>query len=154
MRAGRAARAIRAAPSVPVREIPAVLAALVAATGVEIGLRTMRLPRLAKLCGAPLVEEDGVAPRQVESLGLPPRLVVRLRAVRRVMRHWPFGASCLRVALVTGQRIRAVHPVLRVGVAKDDKGVRAHAWLEVDGVSLDPSARQEYKLVERAGAKR
>ncbi|HEY0868780.1 MAG TPA: lasso peptide biosynthesis B2 protein, partial [Acidothermaceae bacterium] len=132
------------------RELPALLAAAGVAAAVEIGLRTMKLPVLARLSGTPLRDDDGTPLREADRLGLPPRLVVRMRAVRRVMRHWPFGTSCLRLALVSGQRIRSVQPVLRVGVMKDADGVRAHAWLEVDGVSLDPEARFEYAVVQAA----
>jgi Transglutaminase-like superfamily len=140
--------------SLALREIPAICAATCVALGVEIGLRTMKLPTLARLAGTPLRADDGVPAREVDRLALPPRLVVRLRAVRRVMRHWPFGQTCLRLALVSGQRIHAVRPVLRIGVAKDARGVRAHAWLEVDGVSLDPEARFEYAIVQTVAARR
>jgi hypothetical protein len=37
--------------------------------------------------------------------------------------------------------IRRLDPRLRIGVAKDNGTIRAHAWLVVDGVSLDPTAR-------------
>jgi hypothetical protein len=133
-----------------VRELPAVFAAASVAAAVEIGLRTLKLPVLARLTGTPLRNDDGTPAREADRLGLPPRLVMRMRAVRRVMRHWPFGTSCLRLALVSGQRIRSVRPVLRVGVMKDADGVRAHAWLEIDGVSLDPEARFEYDVVRAA----
>jgi Transglutaminase-like superfamily len=132
------------------RELPAIVAAVSVAAAVEVGLRTLKLPMLARLAGTPLRDDDGVVPREADRLGLPPRLVLRMRAVRRVMRHWPFGKTCLRLALVSGQRIRSVRPVLRVGVMKDADGVRAHAWLEVDGVSLDPEARFEYAVVQAA----
>jgi hypothetical protein len=133
------------------RHVPAVLAAATVALAVEIGLRTLKLPTLARLAGAPLRNDDGAAPREVDRLGLPPRLVRRMHAVRWVMRHWPFGNTCLRLALVSGQRIRSVGPVLRVGVMKDAAGVRAHAWLEIDGVSLDPEAPFEYAILQGVG---
>ncbi|MDQ1484805.1 MAG: hypothetical protein QOJ62_498 [Actinomycetota bacterium] len=132
------------------RDVPAVLAAAVVALAVEIGLRTLKLSTLAQLAGAPLRSDDGFAPG-VDRLGLPPRLARRMRAVRWVMRHWPFGQTCLRLALVSGQRIRSVGPVLRVGVMKDANGVRAHAWLEIDGVSLDPEAPFEYAILQGVG---
>jgi hypothetical protein len=134
------------------RELPAIVAAAAVACAVEIGIRTMKLPTVARLAGTPLRTDDGDPPREVDRLGLPPRLVLRMRAVRRVMRHWPFGETCLRLALVSGQRIRAVRPVLRIGVAKDADGVRAHAWLEVDGVSLDPEGSFEYAILQSAPA--
>lgn len=141
------------ARAVPLRELPAVVAAAAVAVAVEIGLHTLKLPRLARLMGTPLADDGGVPARVVDSFPMPPRLVVRLRAVRRVMRHWPFGDTCLRLALVSGQRIRRLRPLLRVGVAKDADGVRAHAWLEVDGVSLDPEAPNEFAVIERLGGR-
>jgi hypothetical protein len=134
------------------RELPAIVAAAAVACAVEIGIRTLKLPTVARLAGTPLRTDDGEPPREVDRLGLPPRLVLRMRAVRRVMRHWPFGETCLRLALVSGQRIHAVRPVLRIGVAKDADGVRAHAWLEVDGVSLDPERSFEYAILQSAAA--
>jgi hypothetical protein len=135
--------------SVSPREMPAILAAAMVAVAVEVGLRTLKLPTLARLMSTPLADDGGAPTRVVDRFPMRPRLVLRLRAVRRVMRHWPFGDTCLRLALVSGQRLRELHPLLRVGVAKDEDGVRAHAWLEVDGVSLDPKAPNDYAVVQR-----
>jgi hypothetical protein len=104
---------------------------------VEAGLRTMPLPRLARLLGAPLDVSELTAPAGRPELG--PGELRRERAALRVLRHWPWGDTCLRRALVVGGRLRRLHPVLRVGVAKMDGRVCAHAWLEIDGASLDPS---------------
>jgi hypothetical protein len=135
--------------SVPPRELPAVVAAAMVAVAVEVGLRTLKLPTLARLMSTPLADDGGAPEQVVDRYPMPPRLVLRMRAVRRVMRHWPFGDACLRLALVSGQRIRELRPLLRVGVAKGDDGVRAHAWLEVDGVSLDPEAPNAFAVVRR-----
>lgn len=117
---------------------PAVLLAAAVATGVELGLRTMTLPRLARLLGTPLDTEEAAT---TTHSGPPPGLSVgerrKVRAVRRVMRHWPFGDTCLRQALVCGQRLRRLHPTLHLGVAKIDGQIRAHAWLVIDGAVLD-----------------
>ena len=59
-------------------------------------------------------------------------------ASRRVLRHWPFGDTCLRQALVCGWLLRRLGPVLQLGVAKVDGEVRAHAWLVVGGTVVDP----------------
>lgn len=133
--------------ALPLREIPATIVAAVVASGVEVGLRALRLPTLARLAGTPLVTDHGSAPRTADTFPLSPELAQRVRAVRRVMRHWPFGDTCLRSALVSGQRIRRLHPILRIGVAKDAGGVRAHAWLEVEGISLDPTAPHAFAVV-------
>lgn len=122
------------------REIHHTVAALVVAVLVEIGLGTMGLPRLAALVGAPIAWED----QNSQADAAPPRRValsegskLRVRAARRVLRRWPFGDTCLRQALVIGQRLHKLHPQLHVGVAKLDDEVRAHAWLVIDGNILD-----------------
>ncbi|NED99597.1 lasso peptide biosynthesis B2 protein [Phytoactinopolyspora halotolerans] len=138
---------------VPVREIPAVLAAAGAAVFVEVGLRVTTLPRLARLVGTPLRLDTDAAIAEPASataagLRLPPAAIRRLRAVRRVMRHWPFGDTCLRRALVSGQLLRGSHPELRVGVAKIDGKIQAHAWLEIGGTSLDPGGAAAHLPLE------
>lgn len=123
--------------AVPAREWPLVVAAAVVAVGVEAGLRLAPLPRLAGLLGAPLAV-DVPDPAVHARLRLSPSDRRRVRAARRVLRHWPFGDTCLRQALVMGRLVRHLHPTLRVGVARIDGEVRAHAWLDIDGALLDP----------------
>ncbi len=36
--------------------------------------------------------------------------------------------------------MRRLDPVLRIGVAKHEGEVKAHAWLEIGGLSLDPGS--------------
>lgn len=109
---------------------------------VEIGLRVTTLPRLAKLLGVPLVTDGGAGLPQMsadsERVVLPAVARRRIRATRTVMRHWPLGDTCLRQALVSGQRIRRLNPNLHVGVAKVGSEVRAHAWLTVGDTVIDP----------------
>lgn len=141
--------AVAVARAVPAREWPGVLMAAAVAVIVEIGLRTMTLPRLAKLLGVPLRLDDGDAVMPEPGvLRARPWVRRRLRATRRVMRHWPFGDTCLRRALVSGHRLRRLHPALRVGVAKIDGRIQAHAWLELNGVSLDPAGAAAYRTLE------
>jgi hypothetical protein len=143
---------------VPIREWPALLAALGVASAVEIGLRTMPLPTLARRLGVPLALEGQEAPEPVE-LGrtpggrpaLPDDVLLRLNAAARVMRHWPFGDTCLRSALVSGRRMRELRPALRVGVTKDAGTIKAHAWLEVSGMSLDPLAPLAFDVMSAIG---
>lgn len=133
----------RSRPSL--RSLPSEAYHTVAALGVtvlvEIGLRTLSLPRLAALVGAPIAWEDpgeqagGETATSRVILSRDARL--RVRAARRVLRRWPFGDTCLRQALVIGQRLRRLHPQLHVGVAKLDGEVRAHAWLVIEGSILD-----------------
>ena len=78
---------------------------------------------------------------------------LRLRAARIVMRRWPFGAQgpCLRQALVAGRMVRHRRPRIAFGATRDAHGTRAHAWLLVEGVALDPDAARWTPLL-RPGA--
>jgi hypothetical protein len=126
----------------PLREWPAVVAAASVVVVVEVGLRALGLSRLSQLLGVRLGldDEPAVLPSAETVLELPPRAWRQLRATRRVMRHWPFGDTCLRRAMVSGQRLRRLQPTLRIGVAKLNGEFQAHAWLEIGGASLDPGA--------------
>lgn len=138
---------------VPWREWPDIVAAFGVMVGVEIGLRTVGLPRLARLMGTRLALDGDAATRQVQRGDLPEWAWRRLAASRRVVRHWPFGDTCLRVALVCGRRLRTLEPVLRVGVRKEDGELKAHAWLDVRGTSLDPWAAQDYAVMTPVAAR-
>jgi hypothetical protein len=129
------------------RTAAAVLLALV----VEVGLKTLTLPRLSGLLGVPL--ETG-AQRQVEvadPVVVPHWARRRLAATRRALKHWPFGDSCLRLALVGGFLVRRLDPALRIGVAKHEGEIKAHAWLEIGGLSLDPGS-VDFAPVESIGS--
>ena len=114
--------------------------AFVLAAVVEVGLRTMRLPRLSALLGVPLDTAPAQQGTRTEPVIVPRWARRRLRAARRALKHWPFGDSCLRVALVGGFLVRRLDPALRIGVARHDGAVKAHAWLEIEGLSLDPGS--------------
>ncbi|NLE99105.1 MAG: lasso peptide biosynthesis B2 protein, partial [Propionibacterium sp.] len=120
-------------------EMPATLAALVVACVVEVGLRATKLQRLARFLGTPLALGDtSPGSTAARRAALPASATRQVSATRRVLRHWPFGDTCLRQALISGQRLRRLGPELHVGVAKIDGEIRAHAWLEIDGAILDP----------------
>lgn len=142
--------------AVPPREWPSVWAATVIAATVEVGLRVARLPRLAAWLGAPLglEQESPLMPAGGATARLSATERRRLRAAWRVLRHWPFGDTCLRRALVGGHVLRRRKPVLRVGVAKVEGRIQAHAWLEIDGVSLDPVGAATYRTFEALGGTR
>jgi hypothetical protein len=55
--------------------------------------------------------------------------------VRVAGRHAPGRVTCLEEALVLAWMLRreGVDATVRIGVARDDRGLRAHAWLEYDG---------------------
>lgn len=124
--------------AVPLGEWPHILSAAIVAAGVEVGVRALPLPRLAKLLGVRLDSEGSPAVGDRPCAQPSTRARRRLQATYRVLRHWPFGGTCLRQALVLGQRLRRLDPVLHVGVAKVEGDVRAHAWLEIDGAVVDP----------------
>ncbi|MCB1282075.1 MAG: lasso peptide biosynthesis B2 protein [Salinibacterium sp.] len=138
----------RQLPQIPLAEWPELFACLGIATVIEIGLRFITLPRLAALVGAPLsipdpggaaAETTGVrADEPQQPSTLPESAQRQVQATMRILRHWPFGDTCLRQALISGQRMRRLGPRLHVGVAKVDGEVKAHAWLVVKGGVVDP----------------
>lgn len=114
----------------------------VIACAVEVGLRTMPLPALARRIGAPLAVQDPgqeppTAPGQ-PPVKLTPRQRRQVRTALRMLNRWPFGDTCLRQALVCGRLLRDLSPALHVGVAKAEGEVRAHAWLIMGNSILDP----------------
>jgi hypothetical protein len=128
-----------------------LLPVIVVACGVEIGLRTLDLRRLARFAGVSL----DLAPPDPKTAELRIHDVdrARVRAVHVVMRRWPWGARgpCLRRALVAGRMLRHRHPRLVLGAGRDARGTMAHAWLLVDGVALDPGVARWTPLTN-AGA--
>ncbi|MGN0065019.1 MAG: lasso peptide biosynthesis B2 protein [Nocardioides sp.] len=125
-------------------------AALALAVVVEVGLRTLRLPRLSAILGVPLDTLPATTMERTEPVVVPRWARRRLAATRRALKYWPFGDSCLRLALVGGCLVRRLDPTLRIGVAKHDGEIKAHAWLEIEGLSLDPGAA-DFAPVERVG---
>ena len=129
----------RTAPRIRPVDVPGLCAVVVVAVAVEVGLRTTTLPRLAGLLGAPLATDGfGTYVAPTEAVPLPRWAARRVETSRRVLRHWPFGDTCLRQALVCGWLLRRLGPVLQLGVAKVEGDVRAHAWLVVGGSVIDP----------------
>ncbi len=114
---------------------PFVLRVAATAAAVELAVRTLPLPAVSRFAGVPLA----VGPERPGDAwaAIPDRDRRRAELALRVLRGRPFRATCLRRALVLGVLLRRHHPALRVGVAKAAGTVAAHAWLEVDGVSLD-----------------
>lgn len=130
------------------RDRAEVISALVTAVVIEVGLRSIRLPDLAQRLGVPY----DASPQRVDEClpcRLPPWAERRLHLSNRVMDRWPFGGTCLRRSLLVGSRLRELHPLLRIGVSRDE-GLRAHAWIDIDGKSLDPAASL-YSVLEEVG---
>ena len=145
-------------PRVRPADVPRLCGALACALVVEVGLRTTTLPRLARALGTPLAVDGAHAYAEPgHARSLPAAALLRLEAARRVLRHWPFGDTCLRQALVCGWLVRHLGPQLQLGVARVDGEVRAHAWLVVGGAVVDPRrAVSSYQPLgpARAGAAR
>lgn len=126
------------------RDWPTVLVTVAVAFGVEVGLRTIRLPILARLVGAPLSAAATEPSRPPAELDLPADAIRRVQIGARILRYWPFDEKCLRRSLVCGWHIRRLEPRLVVGVAVVNGEIKAHAWLTVHGVSLDPSGSASF----------
>ena len=138
-------RGIGRAVRLPWRDLAESVVVVVVAALVELGVHTMRLPRLAQLAGAPLDLGHGV-PAPMDD-PLPHWALRRLDIVNAVMRHWPLNNMCLRRSLVAGHRLRKLHPTLRVGVSRDGRVLQAHAWLEIDGRYFDAGASSYQTVV-------
>ena len=127
--------------------------AVILACLLEVRLRRRGLRDTARWCGVSLKadgsDEVGVTEGAIE---LTPVERLRVRAVRRVMRHWRFAAGpCLREALLTGRALRRLRPELVIGVASDEHGVRAHAWLDVAGRAV--GGRDDYLQLRGPGGR-
>ena len=130
------ARQLRA---VPLRAWPTLVATAAVAGVFEIGLRSLSLPRLARLAGMRLGTQPTRAadPLRTATELLTPEQRRRIWATERLYAVWPFGDTCLRRALVLGHHLRDQRPVLRIGVtAEKCEPVAAHAWVETTDVTL------------------
>jgi hypothetical protein len=122
-----------------------MLAAFVVLGRTEWLLRRSALPEVAARVGV-RYDPAGYASssRGISAAPDPPVLrrweSRRVWATRQVSRVWPFGDTCLRRALVEGQRLRHRRPSLVLGVRTMAGETVLHAWLEIDGHSLDSSA--------------
>jgi Transglutaminase-like superfamily len=130
--------------NVTLRSWPTLVHLGIAMVVIEGGLRLVRLPHLARGVGVPLslTGRGGDAEGQLR-LSRPE--IDRLDLARRLIRRWPTEATCLRRSLLAGHVLRRRHPILRIGVAKVNGRVAAHAWLEIEGVCLDPSGAAQFE---------
>jgi hypothetical protein len=106
---------------------------------VEVGLRASSLPRILKVLrvnGEFEVQQRG-SPMEDS---LPSWALRRIELARLALRWAPTRSTCLRIALVSASRLRRLDPKVRIGVARGEEGILAHAWLEIDGRYFDPSA--------------
>lgn len=112
-----------------------LLAVVILACAAEVAVPLVPLPRLASLLGIALIDPDHPNDelRQTSSSRDRGMIAKRARIVDLLYRQWPRKRSCLRRALVLGYRIRKSRPTLLIGVAREEGGIRAHAWIEVGG---------------------
>jgi hypothetical protein len=107
------------------------------------------LPRTCQRLGITL-DLSSAAPPSTTPAVLPRRMRTPIRACCIAVRHWPAGDTCLRRCLLIGHRLRALGPVLRIGVRRLPSGeFSAHSWLEIDGHTLDAAAA-DYQTLGRA----
>lgn len=120
-------RMARSVSAVPWKRRMSLLRTALVMSLIEIGLRTMPLPRVAAMAGArfggPPGKPRGRDPRKADPDSI--------WAATVILRHWPH-ATCLRESLLFAHLLREKRPILRIGVAAT-KPMRAHAWLEVEG---------------------
>ena len=104
--------------------------------------------------------------RMVERLSLnpPPRAATEadLAYARRLAwlaalagRRGPMEATCLRKSLLVYGllRRRGFRPDLELGVRREAPDIAAHAWVELEGVSIDPQASPaDHRVFERMAA--
>jgi hypothetical protein len=129
---------------------------------VEVLVHVGRVDRASRWLGVPLLDDPGLEelpPLEIASLA--PREQRALAALAWVQRAWLWDATCLRRSLAGGWVLRGRQPRLCLGLAgtkdagtkdpgakdagtKDaadkDAGTKefvAHAWIVVDGHSLD-----------------
>jgi hypothetical protein len=126
-----------------------VVAAVVAAR-VERALRAGGLAHAARIGGVRVGMTGSAADvGTIHQMSFTEREREQLDTAWRLLRQPPFNGTCLRRALVGGYFVRHRDPLLRIGVTKVDGEVAAHAWLEIDGVSLDPDGADKYAVLER-----
>lgn len=113
---------------------------------IEIGLRKTTLSHISRICGI-RVQVDGKhgRPGTAAEIVLSNQERRQLDFAGRVLRRGPFQDTCLRRAMLAGRVLRHRDHAVRIGVRKVDGAVKAHAWLELDGVSLDPDAVDFYR---------
>ena len=135
---GRLRRGLR----LPPRELVTMVHAVVVLGVVEMLIRWVPLPRLARVLGIRV----NLAPARTDAQQLPleqlpPRARRELRCTRRVADVWPLSKGpCLRRSLVAGYLLRRHHPAVRLGVAGTGAELVAHAWLEIDDRPLESVA--------------
>lgn len=81
---------------------------------------------------------------RIESLGQSRQRAAAdcVRAIRRARRYGLFRGNCLSQSLALLWLLRRAghHGAIQIGVKPSAGGVLAHAWVELDGQTIDPAA--------------
>jgi len=123
-------------------DVVQAIATLIAAARIELSLRRRGLPatasRFGLRLGGPSSPTDTPLPRHP----LPSWAIRRARLAVALMRWWPFGDTCLRKSLVIGNRLAELSPQLFIGVRSSggQPFTAAHAWLQINGIDIDPTS--------------
>jgi hypothetical protein len=117
----------------------ALLRALPVALAIELGLRTLPLPRLARLLGVPVATSP--EPASSEGAAPPPGFAAIAFAADALYRRRSENGRCLRRCLLAGHLMRRSRPRLRIGARRNQGRIEAHAWLELGGQKLDLERR-------------
>ncbi len=134
---------LRSALSLPPQRWWGIARTTVLAAYVEVGLRLMSLDRLAGSLGVDLTGSARIRRREtgpaevIRPIQLTSREKDAIDTIRRVQSHRPFNGTCLRQSLLVGYALRSRKPVLSVGVTKHVGVVKAHAWIEIGGETID-----------------
>jgi hypothetical protein len=108
---------------------------------VDLGLRTLPFRRVQEWLGR------GEAAGEVEDRVQAGEIIRRTREmVDLAIRYSPYRMTCLRRSM-TLQRLlvlQEIHTVLRFGARREDGALKAHAWLEYQGIPIgEPEALDE-----------
>lgn len=127
-------------------DIMVAMRAAVLAPMVELLLRTIAIQRTANLLRIRVRLEGGpgVPDSSHAELRLTDRERRALAIAWRVLDIGPFNSTCLRRSIIGACLMRRRDHAVRIGVLRTADGFKAHAWLEIDGVSLDPDASLDF----------
>jgi hypothetical protein len=132
----------RALGSSRARELATTLHVVVTLAFVELVIRFVPLPVLARALGVRInlgPSNEKVEPIRANELSTKVRR--QLRCTRRMTELWPLSRGpCLRRSLVGGHLLRDERPTIRLGTAGTGDSFVVHAWLEIGGRPLEQVA--------------
>ncbi len=114
---------------------------------VELALRILPVTRLLSLSKKVFLKQ-----KSEPALGLVPSVPRLAWLVEVAGRYTPVTATCLKKALVLSWLLgrRGTQTEVRIGVAREEGRLKAHAWLDYDGqVILGPQEMEQYEPILR-----